>query len=141
MYWTRSKLTSPTLTSNSQQNSYVLNFKKPIPAETSCKTFQSSYKMPKTNVYTYILKSLILKPGRGNTLPFPPLPLSFTVVLDHPKAEVLPTCFDSQSGPVPDNIPASFRSQVKESATDSGSSSSPLTGSFKVDRWLRVVLR
>jgi hypothetical protein len=65
--------------SNSGQNSYVsdLYIKIPIPAETSFKSFRSSYMTSKNDALTSVLRYFCQKSCCGDILPTPPLSIWF----------------------------------------------------------------
>ncbi len=89
----RSKLTSPTLTSNSRQNSYTYIgyfFIWPIPAETCYKSFLTSDMTLKNDVLTSILTFFHQKFCHVATLPLSLLPTGFNANTDHPSAGEVP---------------------------------------------------
>jgi hypothetical protein len=112
----------------------------PIPAETSCESFWTSDMTSKNDVLTSILMFFCQKSGREDTLPIPPLPLSFTVNTDHLMAGEVPPGCGPQSGVAPVNIPISFRSRAAYIAGVAGSQSGPLSLSFLLYSWRPTVL-
>jgi hypothetical protein len=95
---------------------------------------------PKNDILMSILTFFLQKSGHGDILPTPPLPLSFTVYTDHPRAEEVLPGRGPQCGAAPVNIPSDSGHGPRRVRGVAGSQWGPLSLSFLVYKGRRTIL-